>query len=114
MPVVELWREGERLAKIKALSLSVETMCMARKIALHHFFAFLGAVFFVASLFSVLIYSLIFYANWKVVPFDVFTISVSLFGFGSLGFLVWNLREKRWLAAFGLEEKLRRILDLPN
>ncbi len=108
----DLWKEGERLAKIEALALSLESLRVVHKITLHYFFAFLGAVFFVASLFSVLLYSLIFYANGRVLPVDLFSVPVSLFGFGSLGFLVWNLRQKRWLDAFGMQDRVASLLAL--
>ncbi len=99
-------REGERFAKIKSLSLSLEILNGARKITMVYFFAFLSCVFFVASLFSMIMYAAMMYSKDGYLHIDTFSTVMLSICVLSLGYTVFFLREKRWLQVFGLQEKI--------
>jgi hypothetical protein len=102
-----LWREAERMAKIKSLSLALNILKGWRKVTLGYFSAIIAVVMFTAAFFSCLFYNL----RAQTIQFDVFNGIMAFIGAISLFFLVWNLREERWLNAFGVRDQLLILLE---
>lgn len=101
-----LWKEGERLTKIKVLSLSLEILKGWRYITLSYFYAFIACILFTASCFSALIYNLNYFNETGQMVWDIFNMITFIVGGLALIFLVWNLDEKRWLEAFKIQQQL--------
>ncbi len=97
-----LVKEGERFAKIKTLTFSLQVMAGLRRITLVLFFAFLGFVLFTAIIFLAISYNI----NSANPQFD--TVNAVLTGVASILLFIfaWNLRERKWLNAFGIRERL--------
>jgi len=103
---MNLLREGERYARIKALSLSLKFLMGLRGVAVIFVFTIIGTIVFTASVFSILVYWVTIFSLTGKIPFDIFIGIALAVAAMSLGFMVWTLREKRWLRAFKIHEAL--------
>jgi len=104
-----LWKEGERLAKIKVLSLSLQGFRSLRAVSRLYFFAVLASTSFTAALFSGVIYGVTTYSHTGFVPVDWFTGGMLLIALVSLGVPLFALREKTWLRALGVQQQLNAL-----
>jgi len=107
--VSSLFREAEKLAKIRALELGLEILKGWRKITLSYFYAVLSCTILVACGFSMLIYNLTIFNQNGRIGWDFFNLTVGSFGVLNFLFLMWSLREERWLSAFNIEARLAAL-----
>jgi hypothetical protein len=103
-----LGTEVSRIIKIKSLYLALIVIKGGRKITLYYFRAFISCMFLTAAIFSGLIYNL----NNMYFEFDMFNGSVLFVAMASSVAIVWNLREKRWLETFGIQDELTGLMSL--
>lgn len=100
--------EVSNLLKAKLLYLTLFIMKGSRRITLLFFRAFLLCMIFTASLFSIIIYNVT-KLSIQLDLFNIVTLSISLITFFAM---VWNLREKRWVEIFQIQEKIYEIRDM--
>ncbi|MGK5086547.1 hypothetical protein WDW86_03235 [Bdellovibrionota bacterium FG-2] len=104
-------REGERFAKIKLFSLSLEILKGARRVTLYYFYGFFACILCTAAVFSFLIYGVTRFAVQGRFPVDAFTVSAAAITALSFGLALWFLREKRWVEAFGLQNRIAAVVQ---
>lgn len=97
-----LWKEGERLAKLRLLSLSVEVLKGWRTATLFYLYGVVSVVVATAAFFSVLIYGVTSYAMHGSFPVDAFVGIAAAIGLAAIVSLFWFMGEKRWLEAFDI------------
>lgn len=108
----EVWKEGERYAKISALKMFLEALSAFRKIVQIYFAAFILCMFLTACSFTLLIYTLII-PTFSNPNFSLLFVSiVGGAGILAIGVILLLLREKTWLNAFGIYSKMK-ALEVP-
>ncbi len=110
--VPTLWKESERFAKIKTLSISLELLQGGRRVALIYFFSLVWVVVFTVATFSIVFYEVMNYATTGGIQIDGFVWFAAAIWLISIGFASLFLREKRWLRAFDVQKKIDLILSL--
>ena len=103
-----LGTEVSRMIKIKSLYFALNVINGCRKITIYYFRAFLSCMFLTAAVFSGLIYNL----NNMYFEFDFFNGSVLFVAMFSSVAILWNLREKRWLETFGIQDELVGLMSM--
>jgi len=99
--------EVSSLLKAKLLYLTLFIMKGSRRVTLLYFRAFLFCMIFTASIFSVIIYN-VSKLSIQLDLFNIITLSITLFTFTAM---VWNLREKRWIEIFQIQEKIYDVKE---
>lgn len=100
-----LVKEGGRFAKIKALSLSLEVMNGGQRIARALLAAFIATMLLTGSFFSCIVYCT---KNGAFV-LDAFTSTCLVVFLVSASVIALSLREKTWLRAFGILERMNAL-----
>ena len=104
-----LLKEGERYARISALSLSLQLLKGCRSVVAVFFVAVLGIILFTASFLSLAVYWSNQYSMTGEIQFNAFVAIAGSVAMASSALLIWALREKRWLDAYGVQRFLRQI-----
>lgn len=105
----ELCGEGERRLKLQALSACLEIVRGTRRVFitlyLFCFACFLSAISFFFS--STIIFDQFHSGEWELLnPRLLFSFGIFAF---STGLLILTVREKKWVAAFRLEERIKEL-----
>ncbi|MGE0615045.1 MAG: hypothetical protein AB7P04_05365 [Bacteriovoracia bacterium] len=109
-----IWHEGERLAKLKTLSISLEILRGARNLTLLSIRALTWFTLVAASFGSAVLYLAMTYVRTGHFRFDGVVFTLLGIGIIALVFLRWQLSERQWLSAFRISEKLNQLQAAPR
>lgn len=102
---------GKRILQIKGLAYQLKFLQGLRRIAVFCFFAVICCVLWVQGTFVIFTHILNQIDKFGFITFDsVLLFGLATFVFSSIG-LIWCLRQKRWLEAFGILKNVNNLMS---
>lgn len=106
-----LAEEGTRLAKIKALTASLEVLKAVRKVAMLHLSALMASSVFAVSTLALIMHGIYQYTIKGFVVLDLFSLIALVASLGSLSFVIYLARDRYWMDAIGLEKQINALIS---